>query len=386
MTEQPALVEGPTLSPRPAARFSAGFLGLTLLVGAAGGVGAFLVTDTLSDPGSLAQAGSLPAGNTIAAVTEAALPSVVSIEVTLDGTAVSGGSGFVIREDGFILTNNHVVADGDGTVRVLFSDGIVETGTVLATTPDYDLAVVKVERTGLPALLFGDSDALVVGDPVIAVGSPLGLDATVTTGIVSALHRPVSVGGGDDVPSFIDAIQTDAAINPGNSGGPLLNFRGEVIGITSAVAALPGATSDSGAGSVGLGFAIPSNQASRTAEELISTGHATYPVVGILLDRYYTGGGVKVVDDDPENGVVAVAPGGPGDVAGIQAGDIILSIDGRPIARAVDLVVAIRAKTAGDTVILEVKRGSKTESVSVVLASNDSIESLQPSPDSSAGN
>ncbi|MCB2411292.1 trypsin-like peptidase domain-containing protein, partial [Demequina sp. TTPB684] len=220
------------------------------------------------------------------------------------------GSGLVIRGDGYILTNHHVIDGAEGTVQVLFSDGKVEEATIVGSSPAYDLAVVKVERDDLTPLVLGDSDAMVVGDPVVAVGSPLGLESTVTTGIVSAQDRPVTTGQGSES-SFMAAIQTDAAINPGNSGGPLLNMSGEVIGINSAVAALPGATQATGAGSVGLGFAIPSNQARRVAEELIADGSADVPAIGAQLDTSYTGRGVRVADSSQPNVVHGVVPGSP---------------------------------------------------------------------------
>ncbi len=298
-----------------------------------------------------------------AAVAAAVLPSVVLIETTGElGTAT--GSGFVLRADGYLLTNNHVVADADGTVRVTLSDGREADGRVVGATVDYDLAVVKIDIDGLTPLALGDSDAVAVGDPVIAVGAPLGLAGTVTTGIISATHRPVRAGGTEGT-SFIDALQTDAAINPGNSGGPLVDATGTVVGITSAIAQPPGTTADN-AGSIGLGFAIPANQARRTATQLIETGQATYPIIGVLLDESYVGEGVRVFREDPE-GQEAVAAGGPADRAGIRRGDVILAIDGRPVTIPEELIVAIRARTPGDTVVLRVRTGTSERDVPVVL-------------------
>jgi putative serine protease PepD len=299
----------------------------------------------------------------IAAIAADVLPSVVSIEVrTTDGEG--SGSGFVLREDGYILTNNHVVAGAEqGTLVVVFADGSEQPGTVVGATGEYDLAVVKVESTGLTPLVLGDSDAVVVGDPVVAVGAPLGLAGTVTTGIVSARNRPVVAGGSTDA-AFINAIQTDAAINPGNSGGPLVDMAGQVVGINSAIAQLPGRLTS--AGSIGLGFAIPSNQARRTAEQLIETGRATYPVIGVLLDPDYQGEGVRVVEQDPDGGR-AVTPDGPADVAGIRRGDVILAIDGRPVTASDELIVAIRAHQPGDTVVLRVRTGEDERDVRVRL-------------------
>ncbi|HEY5518188.1 MAG TPA: trypsin-like peptidase domain-containing protein, partial [Cellulomonas sp.] len=306
------------------------------------------------------------APESVAGIAARVLPSVVSIQIAgPDGSAT--GSGFVLRQDGYILTNNHVVAGiavAGTTIAVLFADGSESAATVVGATADYDLAVVKVDRTGLVPLVLGNSDDVVVGDPVVAIGAPLGLEGTVTTGIISALNRPVSAGNSSDT-AFINAIQTDAAINPGNSGGPLVNAAGEVVGINSAIAQPPGSLSTAG-GSIGLGFAITSNQARRTSDQLIETGHATYPIIGVLLDQRYVGEGVQVSKDD-QGSTPAVSPGGPADRAGIRRGDVILAIDGRPVTEPDELIVAIRAKTPGDAVVLRVRTASSERDVRVVL-------------------
>jgi putative serine protease PepD len=353
---------------------------LALVFGAAGGVGGYAI----ASHGDSTSTGGLPYAvvhadapvaqpGSVTDVVAAVLPSVVRIEASSGGTLVDTGSGFVIRADGYILTNNHVVAPSDGEVNVRFSDGTISPATIVGTTSEYDLAVLKVDKTGLTPLVLADSDGVRVGDEAIAIGSPLGLDSTVTLGIVSSLHRPVTAGDSASSTAFIDAIQTDAAINPGNSGGPLLNGSGEVIGINSATAALPGASLQSGSGTVGLGFAIPSNQARRTADEIIATGKATFPVIGVLLDSTYHGEGVRVINDDPASKTLGVAPGSPADLAGIRAGDIIVSFDGRPIAMPEDLIVATRAKAPGDVVTLGVKSGNSTSTVRVTLTTNDKI-------------
>ncbi|MEG3615637.1 S1C family serine protease [Isoptericola haloaureus] len=300
-----------------------------------------------------------------AAIAAEVLPSVVSLEISGAGGRGSSGSGFVLREDGYILTNDHVVTagGGGGDVVVVLSDGSEHAGEVVGSTPDYDLAVVKIDVDGLTPLVLGDSDDVVVGDAVLAVGAPLGLDSTVTAGIVSALHRPVQAGD-QATTAFIDAIQTDAAINPGNSGGPLVDADGEVVGINSAIAQPPGATQATG--SIGLGFAIPANQARTTAEQLIETGQATYPVIGVLLDTSYSGEGVQV-SSEAQQGIPPVTPDGPADLAGVRAGDVILAIDGRPVSRSDELIVAIRARQPGDAVTLRVRSDGEEREVRVVL-------------------
>lgn len=347
------------------AAFGAGLLG--------GVLGARLDRDDahLADAGLPAAVGTGSgdrAPDSVAGIAAAVLPSVVSIEVS-SASGGSTGSGLVLRQDGYILTNHHVVAGAAGagsSIVVLLADGSQLPGTIVGSTSDYDLAVVKVEAEGLTPLVLGDSDQVQVGDPVVAIGAPLGLAGTVTTGIVSALNRPVAAGEGAEDTAFINAIQTDAAINPGNSGGPLVNAAGEVVGINSAIAQPPGASATSG-GSIGLGFAIPSNQARRTAEQLIETGVATYPVIGVLLDGSYAGEGVQV-SAEPQGGQQPVTPGGPAERAGIRAGDVILAIDGRPVTASDELVVAIRARTPGDAVTLRVRAADGAErDVRVVL-------------------
>ena len=351
---------------------------LGLLAGAGGGAGAYALLDArettrpaeagLPEPAAGATQVQRPEGS-VAAIAAAALPSVVSIEVRAQ-QGVATGSGMILQSDGYILTNNHVVAEAvsGADVIVTFADGHEQPAELVGATPDYDLAVIRVDETGLEPLVLGDSDNVVVGDSVLAVGSPLGLEATVTTGIVSALHRPVKAGESAEA-AFIDAIQTDAAINPGNSGGPLVNSAGEVIGINSAIAQGPGTAAATG--NIGLGFAIPSNQARHTAEQLIETGTATFPIIGVLLDPTYQGEGVQV-SEAPQQGTPAVTPDGPADQAGLRPGDVILSIDGRPVSVADELIVAIRAKAPGDPVTLQVRSGGDEREVRVVLQERSS--------------
>lgn len=354
-------------------------VGACLLVGALGGVAGSELHDNLTDASGRNPTISLPepkpvdvnrATSAVTTVAAAVLPSVVSINVQA-GEEAGTGSGFVIdAEQGYILTNNHVVTAG-GTaaatsIKVIFQDGTEAPGKVVGLDASYDLAVIKVTAKGLRQLQLGDSDSVRVGDPVVAIGAPLGLQGTVTTGIVSALNRPVAAGEGNK-PAFINAIQTDAAINPGNSGGPLVDIAGNVIAVNSAIARSPGALGSS-SGNIGLGFAIPSNQARRTAEQLIRTGKASHPIIGVSLDVAYTGRGVKVSEQNGENGVKPVTVDGPADQAGIKAGDVILKIDGRPVTEPDELIVAIRAQTPGETITLTVLRGKSESQVRVKLS------------------
>jgi putative serine protease PepD len=295
-------------------------------------------------------------------VAAAVLPTVVQIEERGSSGTGGTGSGFVIREDGYILTNNHVVegaADG-GSLTVTFQDGTTKPATIVGRDSSYDLAVVKVDATGLPTSTLGNSDGVVVGDTAIAIGSPLGLDGTVTSGIISSLNRPVTAGGSGES-SFINAIQTDAAINPGNSGGPLVDAEGKVIGVNSAIASLGETTTGTQSGSIGLGFAIPVNQAKRVSEEIISTGKSTHPVIGVQVNVRYTGVGAEIAE---------VTPGGPSADAGLKAGDVILSVEGRQVADSTELIVAIRTYAPGDTITLGIKDGSGTRDVEVTLGAD----------------
>ena len=351
----------------------AGALAMTMVAAAFGGmVGAYLVSrgegGSVALPPAPAGSTARPSGS-IAAVASRILPSVVTIRVK--GVDAAGtGSGFVMRSDGYILTNNHVVdaAGTKGTITVLFADGKSSDAAIVGRDESYDLAVIRVNRRTLPALVLGSSSAVVVGDPVFAVGAPLGLDSTVTSGIVSALNRPVTAGGaGASSASFINAIQTDAAINPGNSGGPLLDMAGRVIGVNSAIARVASAQNTDGqSGNIGVGFAIPSDQVRKTAEQLIASGKATHPVIGILIDTTYKGEGVKIAETS-QNGSAPVAKGGPADKAGLRPGEVILTFDGRPVTDADEFVVAVRAKSVGQQVELTVRRGTTKRTVKMTL-------------------
>jgi putative serine protease PepD len=255
-------------------------------------------------------------------------------------------------------------ADG-GKITVVLANGQQVPGTVVGRDGSYDLAVVKVDRTDLVPLNLGRSADVVVGDEVIAVGAPLGLDSTVTAGIVSALNRPVTPGAADDQ-SYINAIQTDAAINPGNSGGPLLDMQGQVIGVNSAIATAPGSSTSAQSGNIGVGFAIPSDQVRTVAIQLIKTGKAVHPVIGVYLDSSYTGEGVRIADQGP-NGDPAVNPKGPADLAGLKAGDVVVKFEGKPVSEGGELVVAIRSRAVGDKVTLTVLRDGSERDVTMKL-------------------
>ena len=328
-----------------------------LLAGMIGFMGASMIGNTPAPSISLpASSGdtSPRADDSIAGIAQAVLPVVVSIDVS-SSQGSGTGSGFIIRStanESFVLTNNHVVdgAGGSQDITVTFQDQTQETATIVGTDASYDLAVLRIDRGNLPVAALGDSDDVVVGDATIAIGSPLGLTGTVTSGIVSALNRPVTAGDATDV-SFISAIQTDAAINPGNSGGPLVNSRGEVIGINSAIATT-GSSVSGQSGSIGLGFAIPINQARRVATELIETGSSSYPVIGVQLDMSYEGQGALVQ---------SVVEGGPASETELAAGDVITAIDGVKVSDGTELVVRIRAKNPGDVVELTLEDGSVIE-------------------------
>lgn len=317
--------------------------------------------------GDRSQASATPGDGTVEAVAQRVLPSVVSIQVT-NGQSGAEGSGSVISSDGLILTNNHVVsgANSNGANIVVYTnDGKQFPAKVVATDPQTDIAVIKAEgASDLTPITIGDPDSLQVGQSVIAVGSPLGLTSTVTSGIVSAKDRPVQAGGesGGEA-SLIDAIQTDAAINPGNSGGALVNLNGELIGIPSVIATLGGSSGESG--SIGLGFAIPSDQAMDTAKQLIDTGRASHPMIGAQVDtRNAEASGARIVE---------VTSGGPAQKAGLKSGDVVTKVDDRLVDSGVSLIAAIRSHKVGDEVTLTVTNGDgrNEHEITVTLSASE---------------
>ncbi|WP_217568069.1 trypsin-like peptidase domain-containing protein [Streptomyces sp. GbtcB7] len=354
-----------------------GAVALALVSGGVGGaVGAYLERNGGVGDVTLPQAAKEAPGrptDSVAGIAARALPSVVTLHVRGSGEADTG-TGFVLDTRGHILTNNHVVepAGSGGEITVTFSGGESAKATVVGRDSGYDLAVVKVSGVGgLRPMALGNSDSVQVGDPVIAIGAPFDLANTVTSGIISAKERPITAGGekgdGSDV-SYVDALQTDAPINPGNSGGPLLDTRARVIGINSAIRSADGGTDLQGgqAGSIGLGFAIPVNQARRVAEELINTGRATHPVIGVMLDMDYTGDGARV---GTKGGGAPVTAGGPGAKAGIKAGDVITEVDGERVHSGEELIVKTRAHRPGDRLRLTLRRGGSQRTVTLVLGS-----------------
>lgn len=307
-----------------------------------------------------------PVGS-VAEIAQRVLPSVVSIKATARGGG-STGSGFVIDSSGYILTNNHVISESvlsGGSISVRLNDGSNYSAKVVGRDSSYDLAVLKIKGARLKALQFGDSEKVAVGDSVIAIGSPLGLTGTVTLGIISAKDRAVTAGESQSQNSFINALQTDAAINPGNSGGPLVDATGAVIGVNSAIASL-GSVLNSQTGSIGLGFAIPINQARKTAQQLIKDGKATYPVIGISVDMNYSGNGAMI-----SKTADALVKGGPAARAGMRPGDVITEFDGRSISSSEELIVAIRSKNVGDKVMITYKRDGTLKSATLTLTASE---------------
>jgi putative serine protease PepD len=373
------------LQPRPAApvpqkrsRVGAFVAGATAIAVVSAGVGGGVAlavrpahpstTTVATAPGAASgqPAASAPAG-TVEQVAAKVVPSVVKLETTM-GRQSEEGSGIILSSDGVILTNNHVVAavkdgqlGGAPTATVTFNDGRTAPFTVVGTDPSSDIAVVRAQGvSGLTPITIGSSANLRVGQDVVAVGSPLGLSGTVTSGIISALNRPVAAGGNaGDQNSVLDAIQTDAAINPGNSGGALVNMNGELVGINSAIASLGNDTTGPESGSIGLGFAIPVDQAKRIADQLIQTGAATHASLGVQVSNDATTNGAKIMQ---------VTSGGPADRAGLPSGVMVTKLDDRVIDGADALVAAVRSKAPGDKVTLtysDPSGGSKTVQVTL---------------------
>jgi putative serine protease PepD len=348
--------------------------GLSALVFGGIGVGVGVALDNGGGSPAALPATQLPSGSlsvvptSYAGIAARVLPSVVSINVA---TSAGGdtGSGIVLRADGYLLTNNHVIAaaaQGAGRVTVTFNDGSTAPARIVGADAQDDLAVLKVDRAGLRAATLGTAAALHVGDAVLALGSPLGLQGTVTAGIVSALNRPVATsdsqptdpfgGTTTGVTTVLDAIQTDAAVNPGNSGGPLVNAVGQVVGINSAIA------STGSNGNIGVGFAIPIDQAKVIASQLITTGRASHPLLGVSLANATGAGGEDLAR------VQALSPGGAAVKAGIKVGDVIVSVGGQNTVGAEAVIAAIRSHQPGEHVRVTVLRDGARMTFTVTLA------------------
>ncbi|MDI6874508.1 S1C family serine protease [Candidatus Solincola sp.] len=286
------------------------------------------------------------------------LPSVVNIEVQYGMTQAGVGSGFIWRSDGYIVTNNHVVENATKVI-VSLRDGSTYEAKIVGTDPDTDLAVIKINASDLPAAPLGTSSDLVVGELAVAVGSPEGFEGSVTSGIISALNRNITIGN----TTLLDVIQTDAAINPGNSGGPLCNSVGQVIGINTAIY-----SQTASGGYDGLGFAIAIDNAKPIIEELISKGYVVHPWLGFLgstLDPDTA----RIYDLPVEKGAIVrrVLPNTPAEKAGLRSGDIIVSIDGVAVDSMDAVMLEIRKHRVGDEVTIEYYRGREKKSATAVL-------------------
>jgi len=321
-------------------------------------------TGTCSTNRTLVEIGS--SGMNAKAISALVTPTVVSISVT--STEGSGtGSGSIYKSTAstsYIITNNHVIESAvtTGTIKVEFTNGDQVAATIVGRDPMYDLAVLSIKTGNLPTIAVGDSSKVSVGDPVLAIGSPLGLASTVTSGIISALNRPVTTG---DIgsQSYVNAIQTDAAINPGNSGGALVDAQGRIIGVNSAIATL---SSGGTSGSIGLGFSIPINEAKRVIEEIIATGKSTRPVLGVFFDTEFIGIGARIL---------RLSPGEGAEKAGIPAGSVIRTIDGVKIPDEIAAIVKIRSYAPGTTitVVVDLPNSGGSKSFKVTLGTAPSM-------------
>ncbi|MEO7446926.1 MAG: trypsin-like peptidase domain-containing protein [Humibacillus sp.] len=383
----------PQQPPKRERRGVAGTLGVALLAAVLASGGTYAATHLDSSPSTptptssasttTTNQGTSPTvvqGNATApdwsAVAKAASPSVVSIDVTTQQGS-GAGSGVILDGNGHVLTNNHVVGDatGQGAIQVTLADGRTYAATIVGTDPSTDLAVIKLTSapTDLTPITLGDSTALKVGDPVMAVGNPLGLSGTVTTGIVSALNRPVSTSEASKSPNgqssadavVTNAIQTSAAINPGNSGGALVDSEGKLIGINSSIASLGQSSSGSQSGNIGIGFAIPVKEAKSIADQLIKSGKAEHAFLGVSAkDAVVKDGNARRAGAQ----VVQVNSGTPASAAGIRSGDVVVAVNGKTVDSSTALVAQIREMTAGDKATLTILRDGARQDVTVTLA------------------
>jgi len=348
---------------------------LALTLGLAGGALGGLAYERITDDGPGTVSGGLSEVDTVSeaplsedngsieAVAARLLPSTVQISAEYEGQSGGAtGSGFVLDRQGHVITNNHVVADADeadGPIEIVDQDGNRYSATVVGRSPVYDLAVLySADARSLAPAALGASQALRVGEGVVAIGSPLGLSSTVTAGIVSALHRPVTTGDAGNDSSYINAVQTDAAINPGNSGGPLVNLRGQVVGVNSAIATTGGGLGGE-AGSIGVGFAIPIEQVRVTADQILRTGEARYPVIGAQVQTGQNDGRGAEIDE--------VMPDTPAEEGGLRKGDVIIEVEGERVTDGIALIVAIRTHQPGETVEFTILRDGDERTISLTL-------------------
>ncbi|MBX9389793.1 trypsin-like peptidase domain-containing protein [Streptomonospora halotolerans] len=314
------------------------------------------------------------APDTIAGVAQRVSPSVVLIQDGGSGGLSGNGSGFVIEDD-HVVTNNHVASALAGSdIEVVYSDGRASGARIVGTEPASDLAVLELaDPIDVQPLEFGDSAGVTVGDQVIAIGAPLGLAGTVTSGIISAVDRPVSLGEGEGPGAAIEALQTDAAINPGNSGGPLVDAQGRVIGVNTAIATLGGGPDGEQGGSIGLGFAIPSSQVEQVVDDIIAGGGSAPPpaggdqqaAIGAVFDTTHTGGAL-IAEENPD-GSPAVPPGSPAEQAGLEPGDVITAIGGEEVADFADLQRIVGEHAPGDRVEVVFERDGREQTTEVTL-------------------
>ena len=385
----PPLAGPPPADARPRgrsgrAKFAAAVVATSLLVGGAAGVGGAAAWDAWQpdeSSGSTAttrttsQVVDTPdraaADGTVAQVAQEVLPSVVKIDVS-NGQESGSGSGIVLSSDGQILTNNHVVevAGDSGSISVSFNDGSSAPAKILGTDPLTDTAVIQAEGVdGLTPATIGKSSDLQVGEGVVAIGSPFGLESTVTSGIVSALDRPVDVGSdGEGNSTTYPAIQTDAAINPGNSGGPLVDLDGNLVGINSSIRTSSSSASEQG-GSIGLGFAIPIDEVRPIVEQMINGETPTHARLGISVSDIANQSGAEVTEGAA---IQDVTNGSTADSAGLQQGDVITKVDDKLIAGADSLVATIRSYRPGDEVTVTFERDGDTQTARLELDSDAS--------------
>ncbi|QCX77696.1 Periplasmic serine endoprotease DegP precursor [Streptomyces sp. YIM 121038] len=373
-------------APKPGGRRRGGLFAAVLAAalvagGVGGGIGYWAAdrNDDSSTDSTTVSASDAPADlkrepGSVAGIASRALPSVVTLEAQSGSGEGGTGTGFVYDKEGHILTNNHVVASAaeGGKLSATFSNGKKYDAEVVGRAQGYDVAVIKLKNkpANLRPLALADSDKVAVGDSTIAIGAPFGLSNTVTTGIVSAKNRPVtSSDGASSKSSYMSALQTDASINPGNSGGPLLDARGAVIGINSAIkpADSGGGVGGGQSGSIGLGFAIPVNQAKNVAQQLIKTGQPTYPMIGASVSLADASGGAVISDRGAAGSGPAVEPNGPAAKAGLKSGDVITQLDDTVIDSGPTLIGQIWTHKPGDKVKITYERDGKERTVDVTL-------------------